>query len=102
MALTIQTATAAAATVGAPKQIQVAQSSSSAVMYSVPSGREFTGILGSASYQYFPTINDVDIKLHWISYCFYISSSNDACSRYGCKGSATTSTFIFGVERDAT
>ena len=101
MALTIQTATAAAATVGAPKQIQVAQSSSSAVMYSVPSGREFTGILGSASYQYFPTINDVGNQ-NWAASASTYPVQMTLVAGTVVKGSANTSTFIFGVERDAT
>jgi len=100
MALTIQTE-ATTTTANPPKQIQATLSSSNAIMYTVPSGREFTGIVGSSSYQYFPTINDVGNN-NWATTSSSFPVQMTFVAGTVIKGSANAETFIFGVERDAT
>jgi len=89
-----------ASTTKAPKQIMAVNYSNGATMYEVPAGREFTGVIGSATYQYFPTIN---------------GTGNHSWSQSGSTqpvqvtlvegtvvaGSGSTTTWIMGVERDA-
>ena len=101
MALTLKTEETAASTAVAPKQIQATVSSSSAVLYTVPSGREFTGIVGSSSHQYFVTINDVGNQ-NWAASQSIFPVQITLVAGTIVKGSSNTTTFIFGVERDAT
>ena len=101
MALEVQTAAAATATAQAPKQIQASQSSSSAVMYTVPSGREFTGIVGTSSYQYFVTINGEGNQNWATSYSTFPVQMTFVAGTV-IKGSPNAGSYIFGVERDAT
>lgn len=101
MALEIVTSTAAAATTVAPKQIQAVSSSSNAVLYAVPSGREFTGIVGGSSYQYFVTINDVGNN-NWATSSSTFPVQMTFVAGTVIKGSSNAGSFIFGVERDAT
>jgi len=88
-------------TTKAPKAIMVFQSSSSATMYEVPEGREFEGVLGSASYQYFPTINGQGNHA-WAgnaSSAVPVPATLPAGTIVG--GSPSTTTWIMGIERDA-
>lgn len=101
MALTIQTASTETATAVAPKQIQAVSSSSNAVLYAVPSGREFTGIVGGSSHQYFVTINDVGNN-NWASTSSIFPVQMTFVAGTVIKGSSNAGSFIFGVERDAT
>jgi len=102
MALTVQT-TAAATVTNPPTQIaNVSSSSAGAVaLYEVPAGREFTGFVGTSSHQYFVTINGKGNQT-WAPSQNFFPVEITLVAGTVVKGSSNMSSFIFGVERDAT
>tara|TARA_R100001591_G_scaffold54659_1_gene64586 strand:- start:338 stop:646 length:309 start_codon:yes stop_codon:yes gene_type:complete len=102
MALTVQT-TAAATVTNPPTQIAntSASSAGAVVLYEVPAGREFTGFVGTSSYQYFVTINGKGNQVWATNYTTFPIEITLVAGTV-VKGSSNMNSFIFGVERDAT
>ena len=104
MALTLETVASTAVDTTAPKSITIqSQGSASATMYTVPTGRKFSGYLWTNNQSYWGRINNIDLRSYAGTYASITPLPIQLRAGDVVKSSATASdyTFIQGLESDA-